>query len=115
MIGEILDAVLTAVRGGSPPHIGRHDALGPPPHSGAAFMDDTYVWGESPEYVQQVLTELERRLLEIGLKINAKKTQVVSNSPDDPLRFVIGGVSVAPESPSTIMTILGAPVTLTGG
>ena len=77
-------------------------------------MDDTYVWGESPEYVQQVLTELEHKLLEVGLCINAKKTHVVSNRPDDPFRFIIGGASVTPDGPSSIITILGAPVTLTG-
>ena len=89
-IGEILDDVLNTVNGGSPPHVGRHQALSPPPHSGAAFMDDTYVWGESPEYVQNVLIELEKQLLAVGLRINAKKTQVVSNKEDDPFRFLIG-------------------------
>ena len=89
-IGEILDYVLAKVNGGRPPHVGRHHALEPPPHSGAAFMDDTYVWGESPEYVQNVLIELEKQLLAVGLRINAKKTQVVSNKEDDPFRFLIG-------------------------
>ena len=113
-IGEILDDVLATVNGGRPPHVGRHQALEPPPHSGAAFMDDTYVWGESPEYVQNVLIELEKQLLAVGLRINAKKTQVVSNREDDPFRFLIGGIPLAPEGPSAIMTILGAPVTLAG-
>ncbi|CAE7798805.1 YCF1, partial [Symbiodinium necroappetens] len=113
-IGETLDAVLHSVRGGKPPQVGRHQALEPPPHSGAAYMDDTYVWGESPEYVQEVLKELEKRFLELGLRINAKKTQVISNIPDDTFRFVIGGVEVAPGGPDTVMTILGAPVTLAG-
>ena len=41
-------------------------------------------------YVQQILAELDnasrirKRLLAIGLRINAKKTQVVSNKEDDP-------------------------------
>ena len=87
-IGEVLDATLAAVNGGNPPHVGRHQALQPPPHSGAAFMDDTYIWGESPEYVQKVLAELEVRLRAIGLMINAKKTQVISNTEDDPVRLV---------------------------
>ncbi|CAE7209250.1 unnamed protein product, partial [Symbiodinium sp. CCMP2456] len=91
-----------------------HQALSPPPHSGAAFMDDTYLWGESPSYVQQILTELERRLLEIGLKINAKKTQVISNQKNDPVRFEIGGHSVKPDGPDDIMVILGAPVSMSG-
>ena len=107
-IGETLDATLQAVNGGKPPHVGRHEALEPPPHSGAAFMDDTYVWGESPEYVQQVLRELEKRFLQLGLRINAKKTHVISNQPDDPVRFEIGGVTVAPDGPDCIMTILGS-------
>ncbi|CAE7527033.1 unnamed protein product [Symbiodinium necroappetens] len=106
-IGEALDATLAAVNGGAPPHVGRHKALEPPPHSGAAFMDDTYVWGESPEYVQQVLAELEVRLRAIGLLINAKKTQVISNIDDDPFRFTIGGKTVKPDGPKTVMTILG--------
>ena len=72
-------------------------------------MDDTYVWGESPEFVQQILVELEQKLLEIGLRINAKKTPVISNRPADPFRFSIGGVCVAPDGPSAVMTILGAP------
>ncbi|CAE7913948.1 unnamed protein product [Symbiodinium necroappetens] len=113
-IGEALDATLAAVNGGAPPHVGRHKALEPPPHSGAAFMDDTYVWGESPEYVQQVLAELEVRLRAIGLLINAKKTQVISNIDEDPFRFTIGGKTVKPDGPKTVMTILGAPVTLAG-
>ena len=113
-IGETLDAVLGQVRGGRPPHVGRHGALEPPPHSGAAFMDDTYVWGESPEYVQEVLTALEEAFLELGLRINAKKTHVVSTIADDPFRFRIGGVQVAPDGPDSILTILGAPVTLSG-
>ena len=77
-------------------------------------MDDTYVWGESPEYVQDILRELEKQFLELGLRIIAKKTQVISNIPDDPFRFIIGGVQVAPGGPDTVMTILGAPVTLSG-
>ena len=113
-IGEILDDVLNTVNGGSPRHVGRHRALSPPPHSGAAFMDDTYVWGESPEYVQQILRVLEAKLLAVGLKINAQKTQVISNTPDDPFRFCIGGVAVVPDGPAAIMTILGAPINLTG-
>ena len=113
-IGEALDATLAAVNGGAPPHVGRHKALEPPPHSGAAFMDDTYVWGESPEYVQQVLAELEVRLRAIGLLINAKKTQVISNIDEDPFRFTIGGKTVKPDGPKAVMTILGAPVTLAG-
>ena len=113
-IGETLDAVLHSVRGGEPPHVGRHQALGPPPHSGAAFMDDTYVWGESPEYVQEVLHAPEAKFLELGLRITAKKTHVVSSIPDDSFRFTIGGVQVAPDGPRSIMTILGAPVTLSG-
>ncbi|CAE7394441.1 unnamed protein product [Symbiodinium necroappetens] len=113
-IGETLDAVLNQVNGGKPPHVGRHGALEPPPHSGAAFMDDTYVWGESPEYVQEVLTALEKEFLELGLRINAKMTHVVSTIPDDPFRFTIGGVEVAPDGPHSILTILGAPVTLSG-
>ncbi|OLP85734.1 hypothetical protein AK812_SmicGene33237 [Symbiodinium microadriaticum] len=95
-IGEALDATLAAVNGG------------------AAFMDDTYVWGESPEYVQQVLAELEVRLSAIGLKINAKKTQVISNLENDPRRFTIGGVTVKPDGPKDVMTILGAPISMAG-
>ena len=113
-IGEALDATLQAVNGGKPPHVGRHDALQPPPHSGAAFMDDTYIWGESPEYVQQVLDELEKQLRKLGLSINPKKTQVISNTEDGPARFRIGGVTVAPDGPKALMTILGAPISLSG-
>ena len=113
-IGEVLDATLAAVNGGTPPHVGRHQALQPPPHSGAAFMDDTYIWGESPEYVQKVLAALEIRLKAIGLMINAKKTQVISNTEDDLVRFTIGGKTVIPDGPKQIMTILGGPVTMSG-
>ena len=113
-IGEALDATLHAVNGGQPPHVGRHKALEPPPHSGAAFMDDTYIWGESPEYVQKVLTELEKRLKVLGLSINPKKTQVISNRVDDPFRFLIGGVPVIPDGPKALMTILGAPISISG-
>ena len=113
-IGEVLDATLAAVNGGSPPQVSRHQALQPPPHSGAAFMDDTYIWGESPEYVQQVLAELEVKLRAIGLMINAKKTQVISNTEDDPVKFTIGGKTVTPDGPKQIMTILGGPVTMSG-
>ena len=65
------------------------------------------MWGESPEYVQQVLTELERCFLELGLSINAKKTHVISNQAADPTRLDIGGVQVTPDGPDSIMTILG--------
>ena len=44
-IGETLDATIEPVGNGSPPHVGRHPELGPPPHTGGAFMDDTYIWG----------------------------------------------------------------------
>ena len=88
--------------GGQPPHVGRHDALQPPPHSGAAFMDDTYIWGESPEYVQRVLDELEKQLRKLGLSINPKKTQVISNMENDPVRFTIGGVQVTPDGPQDL-------------
>ena len=77
-------------------------------------MDDTYIWGESPQYVQDVLAELERQLLKLGLRINPKKTQVISNLEDDPFRFRIGDAIVAPDGPQTIMTILGAPINMTG-
>ena len=75
-IGEVLDASIDAVNGGRPPQVQKHEALAPPPHSGATFMDDTYLWGESAEYVQSILSELERRLLELGLVVNPNKTQV---------------------------------------
>ena len=113
-IGEALDATLQAVDGGQPPHVGRHEALQPPPHSGAAFMDDTYIWGESPEYVQRVLDELEKQLRKLGLSINPKKTQVISNKENDSVRFTIGGVQVVPDGPKDLMTILGAPISLSG-
>ena len=77
-------------------------------------MDDTYIWGESPEYVQKVLAALEIRLKAIGLMINAKKTQVISNTEDDLVRFTIGGKTVIPDGPKQIMTILGGPVTMSG-
>ncbi|OLP87929.1 Retrovirus-related Pol polyprotein from type-1 retrotransposable element R2 [Symbiodinium microadriaticum] len=32
----------------------------PPPHSGGAFMDDTYLWGYSKEHLQYALSSLER-------------------------------------------------------
>ena len=61
-IGETLDAtLLTAEAGDPPPDVGRRPELHPPPHTGGAFMDDTYIWGESPEQVQKVLAELETR------------------------------------------------------
>ena len=95
-IGEILDATLAAVNGGQPPHVGRHEALQPPPHSGAAFMDDTYVWGESSEYVQKVLADLEERLLAVGLRINAKKPRSFPIRKTTPIVLSLEG-SMSPQ------------------
>ena len=76
----------------------------------------THMFGESPQSMCKTSSSSWKSscLQSVGLRINAKKTQVVSNREDDPFRFLIGGVPVAPEGPSAIMTILGAPVTLTG-
>ena len=73
-------------------------------------MDDTYFCEKSPQYVQALLPELERRLSLLGLKINPKKTQVISNRRDDSTTFIIGGVRVQPGGPRAIMTVLGAPI-----
>ena len=55
-------------------------------------MDDTYLWGETPEYDQAVLSELENGFL---------SSQVISNSGP-----------VTPDGHDAIMTILGAPVNM---
>ena len=72
---------------------------GASPTFGGAFMDDTYFCEKSPQYVQALLPELERRLSLLGLKINPKKTQVISNRRDDSTTFIIGGVRVQPGVP----------------
>ena len=53
----------------------------PPPHSGGAFMDDTYLWGYSKEHLQYALSSLERRLASHGLAINPGKTAIIHSHP----------------------------------
>ena len=80
-IRETLDTTIAAVQKGAGPHTGKHPALEPPPHTGGAFIDDTYIWGQSPEYVQALLSELNRRLHLLGLKVNPKKPRSSAMSP----------------------------------
>ena len=71
-------------------------------------MDDTYIWGESPEQVQKVLAELETRFHHLRLRINAKKTQIISSVEGDTQRFLIGGARVVPGGPASQKALLQA-------
>ncbi|CAE7492290.1 unnamed protein product [Symbiodinium sp. CCMP2592] len=111
-VGEIvertLDATKTMPRGGDRPF------LPPPPHHGGSFMDDTYIWGENPAHIQKTLEILERLLLQHGLKINPKKTHIISNNPKSKVTFKVGGQEVAPDPGDTPLRVLGSPVSFRG-
>ena len=62
----------------------------PPPESGGAFMDDTYLWSHDPQHLQALLGALERRLAAHGLLINPAKTAIIHSQPGGG-SFVIGG------------------------
>ena len=47
--------------------------IGRQKHYAAGYMDDVYVWGETPEHVQEIITVLEAILAEHGLYINHVK------------------------------------------
>ena len=53
----------------------------PPPESGGAFMDDTYLWSHDPVHLQALLGALERRLAAHGLLINPAKTAIIHSQP----------------------------------
>ncbi|CAE7300179.1 unnamed protein product, partial [Symbiodinium necroappetens] len=83
----------------------------PPPHSGGAFMDDTYLWGYSKEHLQYALSSLERRLASHGLAINPAKTAIIHSHPQGGGTFLIGGEQVACLPHGSVITALGSPVT----
>ena len=83
----------------------------PPPHSGGAFMDDTYLWGYSKEHLQYALASLERRLASHGLAINPGKTAIIHSQPQGGGTFLIGGEEVACKPHGTVITALGSPIT----
>ena len=105
-------ALLRGDRGGhrpSHPGHGGDRRLGRPPPT-ATFMDDTYVWGANPTWIQQCLEAVVRRFAERGLEINPKKTMVVC-SAENGGSFRIGNQTVPSQGPDAIMTALGSPVT----
>ena len=51
----------------------------PPPQSGGAFMDDTYIWSHGHAHLQATLASLERRLARHGLLINPGKRSCSAN------------------------------------
>ena len=93
---------------------GDNPLLPPPPHHGGSYMDDTYLWGENPLHLQATLDKLQSILRRHGLKINPKKTRIITNT-DNPFRFKIDGQLVTPEGGDAALTVLGSPVSFAGG
>ncbi|CAE7237853.1 unnamed protein product, partial [Symbiodinium necroappetens] len=92
---------------------GDNPLLPPPPHGGS-YMDDTYLWGENPLHLQATLDKLQKTLQKHGLKINPKKTRIITNT-DNPFKFKIDGQVVTPEGGDAALTVLGSPVSFAGG
>ena len=110
-VGEALTETLAHTqqqdRGGDNP------LLPPPPYHGGSYMDDTYLWGENPLHLQATLDQLQRTLRKHGLRINPKKTRVITNT-DHPFKFRIDG-QITPEGGDAALTVLGSPVSFAGG
>ena len=87
--------------------------LPPPPHYTAGYMDDVYVWGETPEHVQEIISILEKILAEHGLYINHLKTCAISNKEAHQIQ--IAGHSVTTCGPDHPIMVLGSPVSFAGG
>ena len=92
---------------------GPNPKLPPPPEHTAAYMDDVYVWGENPLHVQHLISRLEANLARHGLKINRKKTCVISNEGKH--TFYIAGHQIAAQGPDCPLMVLGSPVAFAGG
>ena len=92
---------------------GPNPKLPPPPEHTAAYMDDVYVWGESPLHVQHLISRLETNLARHGLKINHKKTCVISN--EGAHTFYIAGHQIEAQGPDCPLMVLGSPVAFAGG
>ena len=110
LIGDTL--LKTAQRVTADPR-GPDPRLPPPPHHTAGYMDDVYVWGESPQHVQEILTVLESILAEHGLFINHLKTCAIANKGQHTLR--IAGHAVETQGPHHPIMVLGSPVSFAGG
>ena len=80
----------------------------PIPHPGASFMDDTYLWAQSPDQLQRYLRATEETLKKDGLEINTK-TVILCSKPTDK-KFHIGGGDIQAKGPEAYMRVLGAPV-----
>ena len=97
---------------------GRNTALPPaPPRTRGAFMDDTYLWGENPEHLQHTLTLLEANLHRHGLRINPKKTHIITNNPASTVTFTVANQTVTPDkgdTPRTPLRVLGSPISFRG-
>eukprot|EP00439_Symbiodinium_sp_Y106_P029090 s1385_g3.t1 len=80
-IGEALDEVTAEMHGQSMRGPDKESQRIPPaPHGLSAFMDDAYVWGASPEWIQRCcLLLLERALAKRGLRINPGKTFIMAS------------------------------------
>ena len=109
LIGDTL--LKTAQRVTADPR-GPDPRLPPPPHHTAGYMDDVYVWGESPQHVQEILTVLESILAEHGLYINHLKTCAIANKGQHTLR--IAGHAVETQGPHHPIMVLGSPVSFAG-
>ncbi|CAE7824191.1 unnamed protein product [Symbiodinium sp. CCMP2592] len=78
----------------------------PPPQSGGAYMDDTYLWSHDRTHLQASLAELERQLRKHGLTINPAKTAIIFSLKSGGGSFFIGGEEVACKPFGTVVTAL---------
>ena len=85
----------------------------PCPTAGGAFMDDTYLWDESPDRLQRHVTQLEQQLRKDGLEIHGKKVAILTNG-DTTRKFRVGKAWVTPGGAEDSFQVLGSPVAFRG-
>ncbi|CAE7382151.1 unnamed protein product, partial [Symbiodinium sp. CCMP2592] len=106
VVADDLETALKTTQGMLPPAEGP-----PPPQSGGAYMDDTYLWSHDKHHLQASLAALERQLRRHGLTINPAKTAIIFSMKTGGGSFHIGGEEVACQPFGTVVTALGSPIT----
>ena len=82
------------------------------PSNGGGFQDDVYLWSHSRDFLQAKLRIMVRSLRARNLQVNATKTKYLHNQPGKQT-IQVGEVEVEGERDGSV-TVLGAPIALTG-
>ena len=86
---------------------------GPPmPSHGGGFQDDIYLWSHDRDFLQAKLRTMVASLRRRNLQVNAAKTRYVHNQ-ESKQTIRVGDREVQGEKDGTV-TVLGAPIALTG-